>query len=113
MVSRLGIILTEMRIFVLAGLPRIQFQHLDPLARSGPGAGIFTAFAANTILASTDVVGFTPDPTERIVTTDRQNGPRVDLPADGVARDAISSDACGVYGEVAKDGRDCQRQCGC
>ena len=101
-----------MRIFVLARLPRIQLQFLDPFAGCGPVAGTLTAFAANTILASTDVVGFTPDPTERIVTTDRQNGPRVDLPADGVARDAISSDACGVYGEVAKNGRDGQRQCG-
>ena len=102
-----------MRIFVLAGLPRIQFQHLDPLARSGPGAGIFTAFAANTILASTDVVGFTPTPSECFVTADRPNGPGVYLPAVRINRDAISSDNRSVYGEVAEGSRNDQRQGHC
>ena len=85
-----------MRIFVLAGLPGIQLQLLDPLTGSRRGAGTFTAFAANTILASTDVVGLAPDPLERVVTTGCPNGLRIDLPADGVAGDAISSDTCSV-----------------
>ena len=104
--------LTEMRIFVLARLPCIQLQFLDPLAGCGPVAGTLTAFAANTILASTDIVGFPPDPSERVVTTDRPTGLGIDLPAVGVARDAITSNGCGVYGKVAKDSRNDQRQGG-
>ena len=82
-----------MRIFVLARLPRIQLQFLDPFAGCGPVAGTLTAFAANTILASTDIVGFPPDPTKRVVTTDRPTGLGVDLPTHGVTGDAISSNA--------------------
>ena len=110
MISRLGKGLTEMRIFVLLGLPRIQLQLFDSFTGTGPGAGTFTAFAANTVLASTDIVGLTPDPTERVITTDRPTGPGIDLPADEIARDAISSNACGVYGEVAKDRCNDERQ---
>jgi hypothetical protein len=85
------------RIFVLAGLLRIQLQLLDSLARSGRSARTFVTFAANTILASTDVVGLAPDPFERVVTADCPNGLGIDLPADGVAGDAISSDTGSVY----------------
>ena len=73
-----------MRIFALAGLPRIQFQLLDSLAGCGPGAGIFIAFAANTILSSIDIVGSSPDPAERVTTIDHTNGLGIDLPTDGV-----------------------------
>jgi len=95
--------LTEVRIFVLSGLPGVQLQLLDATAGSGLGTGMAIAFAANSIFPSADVVGFTPDPFERFITTDRPVGLGVDLPAVGVARDAISSNACGVYGEVAGD----------
>lgn len=98
-----------MRIFVLARLPSIQLQFLDCLAGCGPVAGALTAFAANTILASTDIVGFPPDPTEGFVTTDCPTGLGIDLPTVGVARDAVSSNGCGVYGKVAKHGRNDQR----
>lgn len=98
-----------MRIRVLVGPPRIELQLLDLLAGSRQGARTFTAFATDTGLASTDVGGPKPNPSELIITADCKNLPRIDLPAVGLAGDAISSDTCSIYGEVAEGSREGQR----
>lgn len=98
-----------MRKTVRFGPLRIDLQLLDPVAGSGLGARRFTAFATKTGLESTDVPGLKPDPSERVVTADCKNCPGIDLPAVGVAADAIAADTLSVYGEVAEGSRDGQR----
>lgn len=65
---------------------------------------MIVTFATNAVLASADIFGIAPDPFERLAAPDYAVRLGIDLPAIGISRDTVSSNACSVDGEVAEDG---------